>query len=197
MSPHSPNDQGPHRQDSSWGAGPVVCARRMAGVERVLRGGVLCAGWRWGMCERAVSGTRPGLRSGFVAAPSVVSSADSARGLGCVPASWRTRSVVSSADSARGLGCVSASWRTCSAAVACGTYDRSVSPIGGAMGPLMRTLTRLVERGRGCPRSTHGAHAPLMGPTLHSSGRVPRSTPETRQRARSQLRFRARHAPRG
>ena len=148
MSPRSPNDQGPHRQDSSWGAGPVVCARRMGGVERVLRGGVLCAGWRWGMCERAVSGTRPGLRSGFVAAPSVVSSADSARGLGCVPASWRTRS----------------------AAVVCGTCDRSVSPIGGAMGPLMRTLTRLVERGRGCPRSTHGAHAPFIGPraTIHA-----------------------------
>ena len=92
--------------------------------------------------------TRPGLRSGFVAAPSVVSSA----------------------DSARGLGCVSASWRTCSAAVACGTYDRSVSPIGGTMGPLMRTLTRLVERGRGCPRSTHGAHAPFIGPraTIHA-----------------------------
>ena len=152
MSPHSPNDQGPHRQDSSWGAGPVVCARRMAGVEQVLRGGVLCAGWRGGMYERAVSGTRPGLRSRFVAAPSVVSSADSARGLGCVPASWRTRS----------------------AAVVCGTCDRSVSPIGGAMGPLMRTLTRLVERGRGCPRSTHGAHAPLMGSTYHSRG--PRST---------------------
>ena len=41
------------------------------------------------------------------------------------------------------------------------------------MGPLMRTLTRLVERGRGCLRSTHGAHAPLMGPAFHSSG--PRS----------------------
>ena len=146
MSPRSPNNQGPHRQDSSWGAGPVVCARRMGGVERVLRGGVLCAEWRWGMYERAVSGTRPGLRSGFVAAPSVVSSADSARGLGCVPASWRTRS----------------------AAVVCGTCDRSVSPIGGAMGPLMRTLTRLVERGRGCLRSTHGTYAPLTRPTLHS-----------------------------
>lgn len=144
MSPRSPNDQGPHRQDSSWGAGPVVCARRMGGVERVLRGGVLCAGWRWGMCERAVSGTRPGLRSGFVAAPSVVSSADSARGLGCVPASWRTRS----------------------AAVVCGTCDRSVSPIGGAMGPLMRTLTRLVERGRGRPHSTYKAHAPARCPSL-------------------------------
>ena len=35
------------------------------------------------------------------------------------------------------------------------------------MGPLMRTLTRLVERGRGCPRSIHGAHAPFMGPTCH------------------------------
>ena len=35
------------------------------------------------------------------------------------------------------------------------------------MGPLMRTLTRLVERGRGCLRSTHGAHAPLMGSTFH------------------------------
>ena len=195
MSPRSPNDQGPHRQDSSWGAGPVVCARRMAGVERVLRGGVLCAGWRWGMCERAVSGTRPGLRSGFVAAPSVVSSADSARGLGCVPASWRTRS----------------------ATVVCGTCDRSVSPIGGATGPLMRTLTRLVERGRGClrsthgayapltrptlhsrgPRSTHEAHAPLMGPTLHSWG--PRTTipAQARRRAQSQLRFRARRDPRG
>ena len=154
MSPHSPNDQGPHRQDSSWGAGPVVCARRIAGVEQVLRGGVLCAGWRGGMYERAVSGTRPGLRSGFVAAPSVVSSADSARGLGCVPGSWRTRS----------------------ATVVCGTCDRSVSPIGGAMGPLMRTLTRLVERGRGCLRSTHGTYAPLTRPTLHSWG--PRSTHE-------------------
>ena len=160
MSPRPPNDQGPHRQDSSWGAGPVVCARRMAGVERVLRGGVLCAGWRGGMCERAVSGTRPGLRSGFVAAPSVVSSADSARGLGCVPASWRTRS----------------------AAVVCGTCDRSVSPIGGAMGPLMRTLTRLVEHRRGCLRSTHGTYAPLTRPTLHSWG--PRTTIPAQARRR-------------
>jgi len=163
VSPRSPNDQGPHRQDSSWGAGPVVCARRMAGVERVLRGGVLCAGWRGGMYERAVSGTRPGLRSGFVAAPSVVSSADSARGLGCVPDSWRTRS----------------------AAVVCGTCDRSVSPIGGAMGPLMRTLTRLVEHRRGCLRSTHEAHAPLMGSTYHdpstSSPTGTKPTPIPRQ----------------
>ena len=42
------------------------------------------------------------------------------------------------------------------------------------MGPLMRTLTRLVERGRGCLRSTHGTYAPLTRPTLHSRG--PRST---------------------
>ena len=98
------------------------------------------------------------MRSRFAAAPSVVSSADSARGLGCVPGSWRT----------------------CSAAVACGTCDRSVSPIGGTMGPLMRTLTRLVERGRGCPRSTHGAHAPLMGPAYHDpSTSSPTSTKPT------------------